>query len=131
MENENLDTYLVAGTAAEKQIKAYIIQNASQELVSKILKDKEKNISDCLSYIASEVRSQAKNGCAACADEEVYGMAIHYFEEDEIKPNSAPVARVETSATTNPEKPKKPKKPKPEPKEEGPKQTTLFDFIGE
>lgn len=46
-----------------------------------------KNIKDCCTYIMNEVK---KSGCNGLEDEEVYAMAIHYYDEDDIKPG-APV----------------------------------------
>jgi hypothetical protein len=32
-------------------------------------------------FIRDEARKKAQNGCAVMEDEEVYGLAIHYFDE--------------------------------------------------
>ena len=71
-------------TKTEELILKYIDANASEELKKKI-ESSEKDIKDCVSWIAESVRERAVNGCAAVADDEVYGLAIHYFEEDDIK----------------------------------------------
>ena len=44
-----------------------------------------KSLDECLKYITSEARKQAKNGCAAIEDAVVYGWAVHYYQEDNIK----------------------------------------------
>lgn len=36
----------------------------------------DKNIDDCCTYILNEIQ---KSGCNGFADEEVYGMAVHYY----------------------------------------------------
>lgn len=40
-----------------------------------------KSISECCKYIIKEVekKNSSKARCVACTDEEVYGMAIHYY----------------------------------------------------
>lgn len=41
-----------------------------------------KSIDECIEYILTEVR---KSGCNGFADDEIYSMAIHYYDEDNIK----------------------------------------------
>ena len=41
-----------------------------------------KNIEDCITYILNEVR---RSGCNGLDDEEVFGMAVHYFDEADIE----------------------------------------------
>lgn len=45
-----------------------------------------KSIEECCNYILNQVQ---KSGCNGFADDEIYGMAVHYYDEDnlgEIKP---------------------------------------------
>ena len=44
-----------------------------------------KNIDDCVTYIINEVQ---KIGSQGYTDEEVFGMAIHYYSEDDVKVGS-------------------------------------------
>lgn len=41
----------------------------------------EKKIDDCIQYILNTVRKSGHNGFT---DDEVYGMAIHYYDEEKI-----------------------------------------------
>lgn len=42
-----------------------------------------KNINECFDYILSEAK---KRGNAVCmSDDEVFGLAVHYYDEDDIK----------------------------------------------
>lgn len=41
-----------------------------------------KNIDDCVSYILNTVKN---SGCSGFADDEIYGMAAHYYDEDSIE----------------------------------------------
>ena len=41
-----------------------------------------KNIDDCITYILNEVQKSGLNGFA---DDEIYSMAVHYYDEDDIE----------------------------------------------
>lgn len=59
----------------------------------------DKNIDACIDYIIAEVQASGNNGFE---DEEVYGMAIHYYSEKEIKtPKKASNARVVVNHSVN------------------------------
>lgn len=111
--------------ATEQIIFDYVQVNASEVLKEKIEKS-GKGIKDCLSYISSEVRNRAVNNCACVSDQEVFGMAMHYFEEDSIEKGTVPKteAKVETSKSVE--------KPKPQKKEkkvcDG--QMSMFELLG-
>ena len=45
------------------------------------LQKPNKNIEDCITYILNTVQ---KSGCNGFTDNEVYGMAMHYYDEDTI-----------------------------------------------
>lgn len=45
-----------------------------------------KNIDDCITYILNTVQ---KSGCNGFTDEEVYNMAIHYYDEQNIEVGKA------------------------------------------
>lgn len=40
-----------------------------------------KSIDDCITYILNEVR---RSGCNGFADDEIYSMALHYYDEEDI-----------------------------------------------
>ena len=42
----------------------------------------DKNIDDCITYILNEVQ---KSGCNGFADDEIFNMAIHYYDEQNIE----------------------------------------------
>lgn len=64
-------------------IKAYLDQRAETDVLFSFQYSKpEKNIDDCCTYILNEVQ---KSGCNGFADEEVYGMAVHYYDEDNLE----------------------------------------------
>ena len=60
-----------------------------------------KNMDECFDYILGEVR---KEGMAVYkSDQEVYGMAVHYYEEDDLKVSKIPKdERVKAAAPVAP-----------------------------
>ena len=69
---------------AQKRILDYLEENVSAPLALKIQKHK-KTLEQCWQYIVSEAKKKAVGSCACIADEEVFGWAIHFFEDVEIK----------------------------------------------
>lgn len=50
-----------------------------------------KNIDDCISFVLNTVK---KSGIAGFTDDEVFGMAAHYYDEDDIAPGEPMKCRV-------------------------------------
>jgi hypothetical protein len=64
-------------------IQAYLDQRAESDVLFSFQYSKpEKNIDDCVTYILNAVQ---KSGCNGFADEEIYSMAVHYYDEDKIE----------------------------------------------
>jgi hypothetical protein len=64
-------------------IKAYLAQRAASDALFAITYAKTgKNIEDCITYILNTVH---KSGCNGFTDDEVYSMAVHYYDEDNIE----------------------------------------------
>lgn len=53
----------------------------ADSLFAETLKKPSKNIDDCITYILNEVQ---KSGCNGFDDSEIFGMAVHYYDEDDI-----------------------------------------------
>lgn len=82
-------------------IKAYLDKRAQEDPLFAVTYAKEnKNIKDCCNYITSQAKKQVSNGCAAISDDIVFGWAVHYYDEDDIKveKTSSVKASVSTSA---------------------------------
>ncbi|MBO7280576.1 MAG: PcfK-like family protein [Bacteroidaceae bacterium] len=78
----------------EKAIKKYLDNRAKiDELFAAKYANPKKSIDECCKYITGEAYARAKNGCAVISDEEVYGMAVHYYDEEDINIRKAPNAR--------------------------------------
>lgn len=133
----NLD----AKTNEERKVKAYLEANASEILAEKInngvriQKDgktllNRKTLAGFMKFACDEAKKQAEKGAQyACIDDpEVYGWAVHYFEEDSIEG----VLYNEDGTEYKPPKPVTPPKPaatytppKPQPKP----QMSLFELM--
>lgn len=46
--------------------------------------NKKKNIDECVNFILNTVK---ESGCSGFDDEEIYGMAVHYYDEEDIPKN--------------------------------------------
>lgn len=76
----------------KRTIHTYLVKRAaSDELFAQKYANPEKNIDDCITYILNAVQ---KSGCNGFADEEIYGMAVHYYDEDNIEIGKASNAHV-------------------------------------
>lgn len=74
--------------AFKKTIREYLEQRAKEDQLFAASYAKEnKNIDECCNFILGEVQ---KSGCNGFSDDEIFGMAIHYYDEDGIK-NIIPV----------------------------------------
>ena len=73
----------------KEAIKSYLDERArTDELFAKSYAKENKNLDECCSYIMGEAK---KRGNAVCiSDNEVFGMAVHYYDEDDIKVNKLP-----------------------------------------
>ena len=66
-----------------RTIAEYLNQRAATDpLFAPNLMKPAKNIEECVTYILNEVQ---KSGCNGFNDDEIYSMAVHYYDEDNIK----------------------------------------------
>lgn len=76
----------------KKTIKSYLDQRAEEDaLFAEKYSNKEKNIDDCITYILNTVQ---KSGCNGFTDDEIFGMAVHYYDEESIDIGKEIQARV-------------------------------------
>lgn len=117
------------GTGNQKIIIDYLEENASDILIDKINRC-GKTMQDCWQYITSQAKKRAQNGCAMIEDREVYGWAVHYFEEEgNVKPDDKPIKAEPKKAEKKPE-PKKTEPKKEKAEEMLPGQLTIADLFG-
>lgn len=87
-------------------IKSYLDERAkTDELFAKAYAKSNKSLKECCDYIMGEAKK--RGNAVAMTDDEVFGLAVHYYDEDNIKvnkvsgsykvsaPASAPVPKVE------------------------------------
>ncbi|MEF2782787.1 MAG: Cas9 inhibitor AcrIIA9 family protein [Clostridium sp.] len=75
---------------AVKRIGNYLMERAKTDpSVANNLKKEKKSLNECWDYVLSEVAKtmyrSGNFGCAAGDDEELFGLAVHYYDEDDIK----------------------------------------------
>ena len=85
----------------KKELKAYLDDRSSKdELFAKSYAKENKNLDECIDYITSEV-VKLKVRCsgfdvAKTTEAQVYNLAVHYYDEDNLKVNKVYNARVST-----------------------------------
>lgn len=77
------------GTKAfQDTIAQYLMARAENDpLVAVKLANPSKTMEQCCAYIIGEVK---KSGCCGFTDDEIFGMAMHFWEEAEIEVNNTP-----------------------------------------
>ena len=61
----------------------YLEQRAEEDaLFAKNYRNPAKNIDDCVTYILNYAK---KSGCNGFTDGEIFGQAVHYYDENEIE----------------------------------------------
>lgn len=67
-------------------IKEYLDNRAKQDpqFAKSYAKD-NKNLKECFSYIMGEARKRATGNSCCMTSDEVFGLAVHYYDEDDIK----------------------------------------------
>lgn len=67
----------------KNEIQTYLEQRAEyDELFARSYRNPLKNIEDCLTYILNYVQ---KSGCNGFSDDEIFGQAVHYYDEADIE----------------------------------------------
>ena len=70
-------------------IKAYLDERAkNDELFAASYAKPNKNIDECFKYVVGEARK--RGNAVYVSDEEVFGWAVQYYDEDDIKINDLP-----------------------------------------
>lgn len=73
----------------KEAIKNYLDERAkTDELFAKSYAKENKSLDECCAYIMGEARK--RGNAVAMTDEEVFGMAVHYYDEDDIQVNKMP-----------------------------------------
>lgn len=86
---------------AIKKVCEYLL---SREDIQDNLNKEKKSVNGMWAYIKSQAHKAAVSGCACVTDEEVFGWAVHYYDEDNLEEvKDIPTRHVATSnkATSN------------------------------
>lgn len=74
---------------ALERIKSYLDERAKKdELFSQMYSKEGKSIEKCFGYIVEQARKRGQTVCMT--DEEVFGLAVHYYCEDDLKEHPLP-----------------------------------------
>lgn len=66
----------------KRTIQEYLERRAkTDELFAKAYAKPNKSIDECITYILNEVQ---RSGCNGFEDDEIFGMAVHYYDEDNL-----------------------------------------------
>ena len=113
-------------TAFEGIIKGYLDKIAeTDEAFARTYAKPNKNIKECCKYIVSEAKKVKDGQVSVVEDATVYGWAMHYYDEDDIKIDDVPKVKVSTPTPRTTVKPT----PKPEPEKPKERQLSIFDFL--
>ncbi len=67
----------------KRTIQTYLEQRAAEDILfAETYRKEGKNIDDCITYILNSVKA---SGCNGFTDGEIYSMAVHYYDEDDIE----------------------------------------------
>ena len=67
----------------KQTIQSYLQRRAQEdELFAPRYANPKKNIDDCITFILNYVK---QSGCNGFADDEIYSLAMHYYDEDDIE----------------------------------------------
>ena len=103
--NNHITQYIMSkenNNSVKEAIKAYLDDRAkNDELFAKSYAKENKNIDECFEYVIGEVRK--KGNAVYMTDAEVFGLAVHYYDEDDIKINKLPKGTKVSASAPAPE----------------------------
>lgn len=115
----------------EVALKKRLDEVAEKDATFRVAYEKpNKSLKECANYIIGEARKKANKGVFVLSDEETYGMAIHYYDEDDIKVEAKDAVNVKVAMSDEKPQPKKAKrgrKPKAEKKVEQPEPAPVIE----
>lgn len=84
----------------KQTIKAYLDERAKNDELFAVSYAKEnKNMDDCVTFILNQVK---RSKCMGLTDEEVYSLAVHFFDEDDIEISNSIACNVIVNHTVEP-----------------------------
>ena len=108
---KTLDELLKGTNPYEKAVAEYI-RNRHDETLERAIVANQRSVQKCLAYVAGMARKKAKGAqCVVMSDEEVYGLAVHWFLDGDTPTGGERGAAVEPGACAPGTGPKKAEKP--------------------
>lgn len=90
-----MDNFKKSTLFFQKTIQSYLNARAAQDVeFAAKLANSTKSIDDCIHYIFSQVY---KSGCVGFENDEIFGMAVHYYDEENIQIDEIPNLDLEQS----------------------------------
>lgn len=90
------ETSMKGTTEFEKIIKSYLDRRAETDKLFRTRYTRaDKSIGECINYIITTVKD---SGCSGFIDDEIYSMAVHYYDEEN---DSLKIEKVECSVVVN------------------------------
>lgn len=90
------------------------------------LNNPKKSIDKMFNFVRSQAKKKAVNGCAVISDAEVFGWAVHYYDEEEVCDNAEQPERMTLQYAKDIVKKSVEKKSKAKKEESEWQQETLF-----
>lgn len=72
----------------DKNLKLICDYLLGREDMQEKLNNPNKSIDKMFSYIRNQAKKKAVNGCAVISDTEVFGWAVHYYDEEDVCDNA-------------------------------------------
>lgn len=110
----------------DKNLKLICDYLLGREDMQEKLNNPNKSIDKMFSYIRSQAKKKAVNGCAVISDAEVFGWAVHYYDEEEVSGNTEQPERMTLQYAKDIVKKSVEKKKKAKKEESEWQQETLF-----
>lgn len=110
----------------DKNLKLICDYLLGREDMQERLNNPNKSIDKMFSYIRSQAKKKAVNGCAVISDAEVFGWAVHYYDEEEVSGNAEQPERMTLQYAKDIVKKSVEKKKKAKKEESEWQQETLF-----
>lgn len=110
----------------DKNLKLICEYLLGREDMQEKLNNPNKSIDKMFSYIRNQAKKKAVNGCAVISDTEVFGWAVHYYDEEEVCDNAEQPERMTLQYAKDIVKKSVEKKKKPKKEESEWQQETLF-----
>lgn len=110
----------------DKNLKLICDYLLGREDMQEKLNNPNKSIEKMFSYIRSQAKKKAVNGCAVISDTEVFGWAVHYYDEEEVCDNAEQPERMTLQYAKDIVKKSVEKKSKAKKEESEWQQETLF-----